>query len=392
MSAPSPSLRSDVSPFIVMDVMSEAAAIERAGGAVTHMEVGQPGHPAPQAARDAVMAALAQGRVPYTEALGIRPLRERIARRYAEKHGVEVSPERVIVTTGSSGGFTLAFLAMFEHGQRVAISRPGYPAYRNILKALGLEPVEIATGAQTRYALAAQTVAAAHGAAPLAGVLAMSPANPTGVVMTPQALGDLARWCRDTGLWFISDEIYHGLTYGDARAETALRFSDDAVIINSFSKYYCMTGWRVGWMVVPERLVRPIERLQQNLSISVPYLSQVAALAAFHGDAEMEEVRQQYARNRDILMAGLPKIGLGRFLPIDGAFYVYVDVSALTNDSMDFCRRAIREAGVAITPGLDFDPEEGRRFVRLSFAGTQQDMHDAVAKLGAWLGGSGGTD
>jgi aspartate/methionine/tyrosine aminotransferase len=383
---PEPSQRSDVSPFIVMDVMSEAAEIERAGGVVTHMEVGQPGHPAPERARRAVADALALGRVPYTEALGIRPLRERIAAHYAERYSVEVSPERVVVTTGSSGGFTLAFLSMFEHGQRVAISRPGYPAYRNILKALGLVPEEIATGAATRYALAADTVAAAHAATPLAGVLAMSPANPTGVVMTPDALRDLAQWCRDAGLWFVSDEIYHGLTYGEARAETALRFSDDAVIINSFSKFFCMTGWRVGWMVVPERLVRPIERLQQNFSISVPYLSQIAALAAFDGAEEMEGVRRQYARNRDILMEGLPRIGLGRFMPIDGAFYVYIDVSALTNDSMDFCKRAIREAGVAITPGLDFDPVEGRRFVRLSFAGTEQDMRDAVEKLGAWLG------
>jgi aspartate/methionine/tyrosine aminotransferase len=382
---PKASDRSDVSPFIVMDVMSEAADIERAGGEVVHLEVGQPGHPAPRTARDAAAAALASGRVPYTEALGIRPLRERIALHYREWYGVEVQPERIVVTTGSSGGFTLAFLAMFEAGENVAISRPGYPAYRNILKALGLNPVEIETGPATRYALAPQTAAAAHARTPLAGVLAMSPANPTGVVMTPEALRDLALWCREHGLWFISDEIYHGLTYGDAKAETALAFNDDAVVINSFSKYFCMTGWRVGWMVVPERLIRPIERLQQNFSISVPYLSQVAALAAFHGQGEMEDVRRQYARNRDILMDGLPKIGLGRFMPADGAFYIYVDVSGLTNDSMAFCKRAIREAGVAITPGLDFDPQEGRRFVRLSFAGTEQDMHDALTRLGAWL-------
>jgi aspartate/methionine/tyrosine aminotransferase len=386
---PEASSRSDVSPFIVMDVMSEAAAIERAGGVVTHMEVGQPGHPAPVTAREAAAAALTSGRIPYTEALGLRPLRERIAGHYIKRYGVEVSADRVIVTTGSSGGFTLAFLSMFEHGQSVAISRPGYPAYRNILKALGLSPVEIATTAATRFALAPETVAEAHASTPLAGVLAMSPANPTGVVMTPEALRDLARWCLDQKLWFISDEIYHGLTYGEATAETALKFSDDAVIINSFSKYFCMTGWRVGWMIVPERLVRPIERLQQNLSISVPYLSQIAALAAFDGTAEMEGVREQYARNRAILLEGLPKIGLGRFMPIDGAFYVYIDVSSLTNDSMDFCQRAIREAGVAITPGLDFDPREGRRFVRLSFAGSEQDMRDALAKLGSWLSDAG---
>jgi aspartate/methionine/tyrosine aminotransferase len=368
-----------------MDVMSEAATIERSGGTIVHMEVGQPGHPAPKTALAAAAQALTAGRIPYTEALGIRPLRERIAAHYGEMYGVVVPYERVVVTTGSSGGFTLGFLSMFEPGDRVAISAPGYPAYRNILKALSLEPVEIPTGAETRYALTGDLIRQAHREKPLAGVLAMSPANPTGVVMTPETLRGLCDACRELGLWFISDEIYHGLTYGDVKEETALRFSDDAVIINSFSKYFCMTGWRVGWMVVPERLVRPVERLQQNFSISVPYLSQVAALAAFHGKDEMEEVRAGYARNRAILVEGLPKIGLGSFLPVDGAFYVYIDVSALTNDSMDFCQRAIREAGVAITPGLDFDPKEGNRFVRLSFAGAEEDMRNAVKKLGDWL-------
>jgi len=383
--SPSISQRSDVSPFIVMDVMSEAAAIERSGGTIVHMEVGQPGHPAPKAALAAAEAAIRSGRVPYTEALGIRSLRERIARHYGEKYDVALPAERVVVTTGSSGAFTLAFHAMFEPGARVAISAPGYPAYRNILKALSLEAVEIPTGPETRYALTGDLIRKAHADKPLQGVLAMSPANPTGIVMTPAALQALCETCRALGLWFISDEIYHGLTYGDAKEETALRFSDDAVIINSFSKFFCMTGWRVGWMVVPERLVRPIERLQQNFSISVPYLSQVAAEAAFDGSEEMEAVKAGYARNRAILIEGLPKIGLGAFLPVDGAFYVYIDVSSLTNDSMDFCKRAIREAGVAITPGLDFDRQEGHRFVRLSFAGTEEDMRNAVGQLGAWL-------
>jgi len=384
---PRVSARSDVSPFIVMDVMSEAAAIEREGGSVVHMEVGQPGHPAPRAALDAAAAAIREARVPYTEALGIRSLRERIARHYHETHGVTVSPDRVVVTTGSSGGFTLAFLSMFAPGDRVAIAAPGYPAYRNILKALSLEPVEIPTGERTRYALDAVLIREAHAHRPLAGVLAMSPANPTGVVMSRSTLAGLCETCRELGLWFISDEIYHGLTYGDARAETALAFGDDALVINSFSKFFCMTGWRVGWMVAPERLVRPIERLQQNFSISVPYISQVAAQAAFDGQTEMEAVKAAYGRNREILIEGLPKIGLGSFLPVDGAFYIYIDVSELTNDSMAFCRRALREAGVAITPGLDFDPGEGHRFVRLSFAGAEQDMHEALARLGRWLSG-----
>lgn len=380
-----PSARSaGVSPFIVMDVISQAAAIERSGGSVVHLEVGQPGHPAPRAAREAAGKALAAGRVAYTEALGMMGLRERIARHYRDWHGVSLDPARAVVTTGSSGGFLLAFLSMFDVGQRVAIAAPGYPAYRNILAAVGLEVVEIPTGADTRYALSPEAVAAAHARKPLAGVLAMSPANPTGVVMSPDSLRALAESCRQLGIWFISDEIYHGLTYG-APARTALEFDQDAVIINSFSKYFCMTGWRVGWMVVPDRLVRPIERLQQNLSISVPYLSQVAAEAAFDGQEEMELVRQGYARNRDILMNELPKLGLGGFMPVDGAFYIYTDVSALTNDSMDFCRRALTQAGVAITPGRDFDTVEGDRFVRLSFAGPEADMHEGLKRLRAWL-------
>jgi aspartate/methionine/tyrosine aminotransferase len=383
---PAASRRSDVSPFIVMDVMADAAALEREGRHIVHMEVGQPGYPAPLAAREAVARALGAGHAPYTEALGRRSLRERIARHYADWYGVSVPADRVIVTTGSSAGFILSFLAMFDAGERVAITAPGYPAYRNILKSLDLVPEEIATGADTRYALSGRLVAAAHARAPLAGVLAMSPANPTGVVMTPEALGEVYETCRRLGLWFVSDEIYHGLTY-DRPAETALRFGDEVVVINSFSKYFCMTGWRVGWMIVPERLVRPVERLQQNLSISVPYLSQVAAEAAFDGMAEMESVRAIYARNRARLVEALPGMGLGGFLPVDGAFYIYTDVSALTNDSMDFCRRALREAGVAITPGRDFDTGEGDRFVRLSFAGTEEDTAEAIRRLGRWLQG-----
>jgi aspartate/methionine/tyrosine aminotransferase len=374
-----------VSSFIVMDMMSEAARIERAGGSIIHMEVGQPGHPAPRMAREAAAKALAAGRVGYTEALGIWPLRERIAKHYRDWYDVTVEPERVVVTTGSSGGFTLAFLAMFDVGQRIAISAPGYPAYRNILRALGLEVVEIPTGADTRYVMSGAAITAAHADKPLAGVLAMSPANPTGVVMSPEAIAELSATCTRLGIALISDEIYHGLTY-EKPAETALRFDQNTVIINSFSKFFCMTGWRVGWMIVPPDLVHPIERLQQNMAISVPYLSQIAALAAFDGQDEMEAVRQGYARNREILMNELPGLGLGRFLPIDGAFYIYTDISALTNDSMDFCWKAIREAGVAITPGLDFDLQNGHRYARLSFAGTQSDMREAIRRLKNWLG------
>jgi aspartate/methionine/tyrosine aminotransferase len=387
--APQPSQRSSVDSFIVMDVMSAAARLEQEGFDITHMEVGQPGHPAPRVARQAAIRALEAGRVPYTEALGLPALRARIAQHYRDTYDVAVSPDRIVVTTGSSGGFILSFLSMFEVGDRVAIPMPGYPAYRNILKALGLVPVEIPTTAETRFVLSGEALRKAHAEAPLKGVLFMSPANPTGVVMSEAALQDVCDTVRELGIWCISDEIYHGLTYGAIKEQTALRFTSDAVIINSFSKFFCMTGWRIGWMVVPERLLRPIERLQQNLSISVPYLSQIAAHAAFDGVKEMEEVKKSYARNRALLIEGLPRIGLGRFMPMDGAFYVYIDVSEWTNDSRSFCADALQQAHVAFTPGLDFDPVEGHRTVRLSFAGTEADMKNTLSRLGAWLAAKG---
>ena len=367
-----------------MDVLAEAGKLERAGRRVAHMEVGQPGAPAPAVALAAAQAALAHGRIGYTEALGLPSLRGRIARFYGERYGVEVDPGRVAVTTGSSGGFTLAFLSMFDAGARVAISAPGYPAYRNILGALGLRAVEIETGPSDGWSLTAESVLAAHRDGPLAGVLAMSPANPTGVMMSADALAELARACAEAGIWFISDEIYHGLTY-DWAAETALRFSDDAVIVNSFSKYFCMTGWRVGWLVLPERLVRPVECLTQSFTISAPYLSQVAAEAAMGATDELEAVRAGYAANRALLTEALPAMGLGAFPRIDGAFYAYVDIGSLTNDAADFCRRMLREAGVAATPGLDFDRERGGRFMRLSFAGAQAEVTEAVERMRVWL-------
>ncbi|PZU84167.1 MAG: 1-aminocyclopropane-1-carboxylate deaminase [Chelatococcus sp.] len=374
----------NVSPFIVMDVMSQAAAIERAGGSVVHMEVGQPSAPTPASIRAAAARALDHGRIGYTQALGTDTLRERIARHYGEAYGVTVPAERVVVTTGSSGGFILAFLACFQPGARVAITAPGYPAYRNILTALGLEPVAIEVGPETRFALTPELIARAHAEKPLAGVLTMSPANPTGVVMTPEAIAAVAAACRRLGLWYISDEIYHGLTY-EAPATTALSADPDAIIVNSFSKYYCMTGWRVGWLVVPQRMVRTIERLQQNFSISVPYLSQVAGEAAFDATEECEAIKAGYAENRNYLLSALPQIGLGDFLPVDGAFYIYLDVGRYTNDSMAFCQSALQEAGVAITPGLDFDAGRGSRTVRLSFAGSLAECEEAVSRLGAWL-------
>src|SRR5882757_2851540 len=311
--------RSDVPPFMVMDVMAAAARIEAAGGHVIHMEVGQPAAPAPKTAIAAAHAALDEGRLDYTSALGIPSLRARIARHYRDTYGCSVEPDRIVVTTGSSGGFILAFLAMFEPGDRVAVTVPGYPPYRHILTALGCEPVLIETSSATRHALTGEALLAAHRKAPLKGVLVASPANPTGTMMSREALASLMNAAESAGIRFISDEIYHGLDYAFS-AVTAAELSSQALVINSFSKYFCMTGWRVGWMVVPEPLVRPIERLQQNLSISVPTLSQIAAEAAFEGAAEMEEVKRGYLENRGILIAGLPQAGISTFLPADGAF------------------------------------------------------------------------
>ena len=379
-----PSRRSDVPPFMVMDVMAAAARIEAAGGHVIHMEVGQPAAGAPRTAIAAAHAALEAGRIDYTSALGIPSLRDRIARHYRDAYGCDVSPERIVVTTGSSGGFILAFLSMFEPGDRVAVTVPGYPPYRHILTALGCEPVLIETTNDTRHALTGEALLAAHRKAPLKGVLVGSPANPTGTMMSREALAGLIAAAEDASIRFISDEIYHGLDYSFP-AVTAAALSDHALVINSFSKYFCMTGWRVGWMVAPEILVRPIERLQQNLSISVPSLSQIAAEAAFDGAAEMEEIKHGYQENRRILIEGLPKAGLRKFLPADGAFYLYADVSDFTPDSFEFAKRMLEQAHVAATPGLDFDPVHGRSFIRLSYARSAAEMREAVDRIAHWL-------
>ena len=377
--------RSEVPPFMVMDVMAAAARIEAAGGHVIHMEVGQPAAPAPRTAIAAAHAALEQARIDYTSALGIASLRARIARHYRDTYGCDVDAERIVVTTGSSGGFILAFLAMFEPGDRVAVTVPGYPPYRHILTALGCEPVLIETTNETRHTLTGEALLAAHRRTPLKGVLVGSPANPTGTMMSREALTSLMRAADSAGIRFVSDEIYHGLDYAFP-AVTAAALSPDALVINSFSKYFCMTGWRVGWMVVPEVLVRPIERLQQNLSISVPTLSQIAAEAAFGGRAEMEAIKHGYEENRRILIEGFPRAGLTRFLPADGAFYLYADVSDFTADSFEFAKAMLEEAGVAATPGVDFDPIHGRAFIRFCYARSADEMREAVTRIARWLG------
>jgi aspartate/methionine/tyrosine aminotransferase len=379
-----PSARSAVPPFMVMDVMAAAARLEAQGRRIIHMEVGQPAAGAPATAIAAARAALSSGRLGYTEALGIASLRRRIARAYAEWHGLDVDPARIVVTTGSSAGFILAFLAAFEAGARVAMALPGYPPYRHILTALGCEPVGIETGASTRWSITGEALIARHRVSPLKGVVVGSPANPSGTMMTASALAELIRCAEDAGIIVISDEIYHGLDYAFA-AECAARISPDVIIINSFSKYFCMTGWRIGWMVVPQPLVRAVERLQQNLAISVPTLSQITAEAAFEGRAELEAVRQGYEENRRILLEGLPRVGLDSFLPADGAFYLYADVSRFSNDSFGFATRMLEEAGVATTPGVDFDPLRGRNFLRLCYAGAREEMREAVERIGIWL-------
>jgi len=379
-----PSARSGVAPFMAMDVMAAAARLEAQGQRIVHMELGQPAVGAPATAIAAVRAALGSGPHGYTETLGIASLRRRIARAYAQRHGLDIDPGRIVVTTGSSAGFMLAFLAAFAAGDRVAVTAPGYPPYRHILAALGCEPVLIEMSAATRWSLTSESLLATHRVRPLKGVVVASPANPTGTMMTAAALVDLIRCAEDAGIAVISDEIYHGLDYAFA-AESAARLSPDAIIINSFSKYFCMTGWRVGWMVLPPSLLRPVERLQQNFAISVPTLSQIAAEAAFDGRAELERVKHGYEENRRILLEGLPRAGLDSFLPVDGAFYLYADISRFSADSFDFAKRMLEQAGVAATPGVDFDPMHGRKFLRLCYAGARNDMREAVERIGAWL-------
>ena len=372
-----------VDPFIVMDVMAAAAAKEAAGDTVIHLEVGQPSTPAPKGALAAAHAALDADRIGYVAALGMPALRERIARHYREQYNADVSPERVIVTTGSSGGFPLAFLASFDAGDRVALAAPGYPAYRNILSALHLEAVDLPTSLADRYQ---PTVAELEKAGPISGLIVASPSNPTGTMVTRAELTSLANWCDGHEVRLVSDEIYHGIVY-EGEATSAVEVSQHAVVVNSFSKYFSMTGWRVGWLVVPEELVRPIERLAQNFFISVPTLSQYAALAAFECRDELDAHVARYKANRDLLMAGLPAAGLDRLTPAQGAFYIYADVSHLTNDSREFCKRMLQEAGVATTPGVDFDRARGAGTLRISFAGSMAEMEDAVRRLKAWRTG-----
>ncbi|MGP3723700.1 pyridoxal phosphate-dependent aminotransferase [Cereibacter sphaeroides] len=375
------SRRGAVDPFIVMDVMEQARRLEAAGRSIVHMEVGQPGTPAPSGARAALARAMEEGPLGYTVALGLPELRQGIADLYRRWYGVELDPGRVVVTAGSSSAFLLAFTALFEAGERVALGEPGYPSYRQILRALSLEPVGIPTEARNRL----QPVPAdLEGVEDLAGLIVASPGNPSGTMLSKEALAALIAHAQARDMAFISDEIYHGLDYG-TRSVSALEITDDVYVINSFSKYFSMTGWRLGWLVVPEDHVRRVERLAQNMFICPPHASQIAALAALDCTQELEANRAVYAENRRLMLEGLPKAGFTRFAPPDGAFYVYADVSDLTSDSLAFAAEILEEAGVAVTPGLDFDPLRGGRTLRFSYARATADIVEGLARLEAFM-------
>ena len=380
------SRRGTVDPFIVMDVMEAARAAEAAGRHIIHMEVGQPGTAAPAGARAAVQAAMARDALGYTVALGLPQLRAGIADLYRRWYGIDLNPDRVVVTSGSSAAFLLAFTALFEAGDRVGMGNPGYPSYRQILHALSLSPVGIETQLADRFQPTPAQVAATPG---LAGLIVASPGNPSGTMLGRAALAGLIGACADRGISFVSDEIYHGIQY-DGRAVSALEISDDVYVINSFSKYFSMTGWRIGWMVVPEQHVRVIERLAQNMFICPSHASQIAALAALDCDPELQGNLAVYAENRALMLERLPQAGFTRFAPPDGAFYVYADVSDMTDDARVLAAQILDRVGVAVTPGLDFDPVRGARSLRFSYARATADIAEGLARLAAFTGARSG--
>lgn len=372
----------DIQPFIAMEIMKAANERELSGAPVFHMEVGQPAQSAPSKVIERAQETLLYEKIGYTDALGIPPLRKAISEYYGTAYNVDVPASRIVVTTGSSGGFLLSFLAAFNQGDRVVLAEPGYPAYRNILKSLHMDPVGLPCDFETNFQPTPELLDSLSG--DLNGLLVASPSNPTGTMVNGEELQALTNYCQDRQMQFISDEIYHGVVYGEP-ATTALSLDDNAIIINSFSKFFSMTGWRLGWMILPERLVSTVEKLAQNLFISPPAISQHAAVAAFNCVEELEGYVEVYARNREILLRELPKIGLTKLASADGAFYIYADVRHLTNDSMEFCRKMLAETGIAATPGLDFDPHRGSSYVRFSFAGPTTMIKAAVERLADWL-------
>ena len=377
-----PSKRSGINPFLAMDVLRAANARAASGHEVLHLELGEPGGGAPAAALQAAHAAMTSGPVGYTDALGLAPLRQAIAGLYADWHDITIPAERIAVTAGASGGFVLSFLAAFDPGDRVAVADPGYPCYRNTLAALGIETVRIATDIEHGFQPTVAMLEAVEG--PLHGIVIASPANPTGSMIAETELRAVAEWCRRRRVRIIADEIYHGITY-DQPASTVLHHELDAVVVNSFSKFFCMTGWRIGWLVLPDELVAPVERLAQNLFISPSGVGQHAALGALGAQKELRQRIESYRANRTLLLNALSQAGIENIAPADGAFYIYADIGHLTDDSVAFCERLLEETGIALTPGLDFDPVRGGRYVRFSFAGESAVVEKASQRLVEWV-------
>ena len=375
------STRSEIAPFYVMEVMRSAAEQEKMGLEVLHLEVGQPSTPAPIGARTRAADAIQSEILGYTSALGLDALRERISSHYRDWYQAEVPASRIAVTAGASGAFTLAFLACFEPGDRVAVPTPGYPCYRNVLRALEVEVVDIPVGPETRFQPSPSDLEAVG---QLQGLVVASPSNPTGTMLLDEELLNLISWCRSEGVRLISDEIYHGITYGDPAPPAASHW-EEAVVVYSFSKYFSMTGWRVGWLVLPEYLVSPVERLAQNAFIAAASVSQHAALGAFESGEELEANLRRYAKNREILLEGLPLAGIDQLAPADGAFYIWAQVDHLCDDSQELAKIWLNELGIAVTPGIDFDPANGHRFIRFSFAGSSEEALEAVNRLGQWV-------
>ncbi len=377
----SPSRRSRIASFIAMDVYREANLLAQDGADILHLEVGQPSVGAPEKVRMAAKAAIDNDQLSYTDATGRDALRDRLVQHYADRYGVSIARDRIILTTGSSAGFILAFLGLFDAGDRVGLFEPGYPAYRNILQALDLAPVSIGVRGESNFR---PTPDHLNGVEHLSGLLLASPSNPTGTMLHEQELEPLVKACTDQHITLISDEIYHGITF-EGDAPSALQYSDDVIVVNSFSKYYAMTGWRLGWIVVPDAMIDTVIRLQQNLFISPPTLPQIAALAAFDATGELEDNCATYRRNRDLLLEALPKLGFGKIAPVDGAFYMYIDVSDRTQDATAFAKAMLHETGVAVTPGVDFDPDQGHHFIRLCFARSTPEIEQAIERLARWM-------
>ncbi len=374
------SKRSNVDPFIVMDVMESARIAEKNGKHIIHMEVGQPGTPAPKVAKEFITNEISNNNLGYTVTLGLPALRERISKLYRDWYNVDLNPNRVVITVGSSGAFILSFTSLFNIGDRVGIAAPGYPSYRQILKAQDLIPVDIQTEIQNKFQPIPEDIKKNN----LNGVLVASPANPTGSMVDKETLKNLINAAHENNVSFISDEIYHGIQY-ENNPTTALEITDKCYVINSFSKYFSMTGWRIGWMIVPEDHVRQVERLSQNLFICPPHVSQLTALSAMDADIELNENVNVYKKNREILLEELPKAGLEKFSPPDGAFYIYVDISKYSNDSLNFCKDVLDKAGVAITPGLDFDQKRGNSTIRFSYARSTDDIIEGMKRINLFM-------